>query len=158
MARQLEPLLWRRFPHTQTGGGALESQDVDLDLAANEGIQILGVDFTIPTQHVAVEHDFEAVLIARPSAEDSLTTMPEALADSDFVCGIHFDSALLTSGAWGAFHERDWRPPGDGLTIARRMTLLFDCDQAAAQIHTNIWYKRLIFSNDEMLGLIIRRR
>lgn len=156
--RILEPLLWRRFVHVQASGGSLETEDIDLDLAANEGIIVYGLDFNIHTEYTVATADFNGVVVARPSAEDVVTTIVEAQADSDFVAGFHVNVAVLTSGAFAEPHHRDWRAPEGGLTIARRMTYMQDASQTSALMSLNVWYRRVIFSDNEMVGLIIRRR
>lgn len=161
MARVLEPLLWRRLVVSQVLGGTLQSEDIDLDLAANEGFMLMGLDFTIMTEYVSTA-DFNGVVIARPDAQDVIANIVEAQSDSDFIAGMHHNVAVVTTGGTGGFHERDWRPPGaeggDGLVLARRMTYLQDTSATLALIALTIWYKRLIFTDNEMLGLLIRRR
>lgn len=162
MARVLEPLLWRRFTHLQAGSGVLENEDIDLDLAASEGLMVMGLDFNIHSEFTAAVTDFNAVVIARPNAEDVVSTIVEAQADSDFIAGYHVNSDIDVEGAFVAEHHRDWRAPGEGagegLVIARRMTYLQDCSLQNALMSLTVWYKRILFTDSEMIGLLIRRR
>lgn len=158
MARVLEPLLWRHFNHTTVTGNVIEAEDIDLDLAANEAIMILGLDFTIHSEFTNALNDFRSVVIARPSAEASISVIIEAQEDPDFIADYHVNVAFLTSGSLISMHHRDWRPPEGGLIIARRMTWISENSQAAVRQSLNVWYKRLILDESEMIGLIIRRR
>lgn len=151
-------MLWRRFNHTAIVGSTVEAEDIDLDLAANEAIMILGLDFTFHSEYTVALADFHEVVIARPSAEAAIDTIVEALEDPDFIADYHQSIALLTSGTVVANHHRDWRPPEGGLIIARRMTWIIETSSALTRQSLNVWYKRLILDESEMIGLIIRRR
>lgn len=151
-------MLWRRFNHTTAIGSTVEAEDIDLDLAANEAIMILGIDFTFHTEYTVALADFHEVVVARPSAEAAISTIVEALEDPDFIADYHRNIAVLTSGAISEDHHRDWRPPVGGLIIARRMTWIIETSAALVRQSLNVWYKRLLLEDSEMIGLIIRRR
>ncbi len=162
MARVLEPLLWRRFSHQMASASTVEAEDIDLDLAANEGLLITGATCHSETEWVASTGDQHSVIVARPDADDAITTPTQMFNDTDTIATFHWNTAILTSGLVNVPHVIEWRPPGaeggDGLVIARRMTWLMETSAANWLWNLTVWYKRLIFTNDEMLGLIIRRR
>lgn len=160
MARIMEPLLWRNFPHTTSGAAAVDAVDIDLDITIRDAIELIKVMFWVSTEYTTVINSIDQLLIARPDAQNAVTSSVEATEDPDMIAHMHVNqAAVLTSG-----FSRD---PGDhqlqidmprGLIIARRMTYMTDFQLANARGGMQLWYRRVELDANEIVALVALRR
>lgn len=160
----LEPILFTGATHTIVNANTQENEEIDLRLSFNAGVLIVACrpDFA-DTNVVTFSDALRRLVVAlRLTASVSSGINPQTVsADTPWMSVLNVQEILDTAVGGQAFYfkSNEWDPlPGGGVVIASNPFGEFRHTGAGAVMSIGVAYKRVIFTEDELVRLVALRR